>query len=283
MSGLKNVLKTCRPSGIVQFLQRKRAAVQYEGNYPDWQAASCNAKGYDAGNILEDVKNSVAEVLKGNAVFERDSVLFYTEEPNYPLLAAVFRALNGKKDLKLLDFGGGLGSVYFQNRKYLSCLEKISWRIVEQKHFVDAGRELFCSYNTPVSFYFTLDEAMKGWKPDIVLLSGVLQYLPDYKAILEDIKKHNIETIVIDRCLCWCEDLPHRYCIQSVSKAIYKASYAVQLFNLQDLISVLSPEYQVDDTWFSYADVEYLQEQEARYYGMVFSRNKKKERVDKHV
>lgn len=280
---LKKFMKNIIPYGIVEYLQWKRRAVHYKGDYPTWDAAVSHASGYDAANILDKVKSATFEVLKGNAVFERDSVLFYEEEPNYPLITAVMRATIGKQELKILDFGGGLGSVYFQNRKFFSHFSNVSWRIVEQKHFVDAGRELFCSYNTPVSFYFTLDEAMKGWKPDIVLLSSVLQYLPDYKAILEDIKKHNIETIVIDRCLCWCEDLPHRYCIQSVSKAIYKASYAVQLFNLQDLISVLSPEYQVDDTWFSYADVEYLQEQEARYYGMVFSRNKKKERVEKHV
>ena len=45
--------------------------------------------------------------------------------------------------LSVLDFGGSLGSTYYQNKKFLDSLDDVSWNIVEQKHFVDAGKEDF--------------------------------------------------------------------------------------------------------------------------------------------
>jgi putative methyltransferase (TIGR04325 family) len=34
-----------------------------------------------------------------------------------------------------------LGSSYFQNRKFLQSLPDVRWNVVEQPHYVDAGRK----------------------------------------------------------------------------------------------------------------------------------------------
>lgn len=255
MSCFKNIVKNCLPHGLLLFLQEKRRAVRFQGDFSSWKDAAAHAEGYEAENILEKVKASVAEVLKGNAVFERDSVLFYQEDPNYPLITAVLRATAGKQELKVLDFGGGLGSAYFQNRKFFSHYTSVSWRIVEQKHFAEAGNGLFREYDIPISFYHTVDEAMADWRPDIVLFSSVLQYLEDYKTVIKTVKEKQIGYIMLDRCLCFQNDMPHRYCVQHIGKEICKSSYAVQIFNMQELLSAFVPEYIVQDEYFSYPEI----------------------------
>ena len=84
---------------------RERNGVRYAGDFPDWKSAEQMGSGYQAADILEKVADATRQVLAGNAVFERDSRLFFQEEPNYPLAAQSANA-------------GG--------RSKLVCLEKIS-------------------------------------------------------------------------------------------------------------------------------------------------------------
>ena len=73
----------------------------------------------------------------GKVIFERDSVLFDKKENNYPLLANVMYALScfpRNECIDILDFGGSLGSSFFQNRDRLLGY-KYNWHIVEQVNF----------------------------------------------------------------------------------------------------------------------------------------------------
>lgn len=273
---MKNILKKFLPYGILALYRklRYRPAVRYLGNYPDWNAAARVCRGYDAADILERVRKAVLEVLAGHAVFERDSVLFNHEEPNHPLLNAMLFAGHNRTHLRILDYGGGLGSVYFQNRKFLSCFKQISWRIVEQPHFVAAGLELFREHPS-LSFYNSLEEAVKDWMPDLVLFSSVLQYLPDFQAVLHRAQACGCRYIFIDRCLCFKQETAsHRYCAQQVSEAIYPASYPVQIFNRRELLEPLAAEYDLLDEFLSYPDEIHLEKPSATalYQGWFLQR-----------
>ena len=278
MEWLRALIKLFLPYGVI-LLHRKKschAAVEYKGNYSSWEAAERDSEGYSSQEILDKVEKSTLEVLSGKAVFERDSVLFFHEEPNYPLISNMLMKMKNQKELKVLDYGGSLGSVYFQNRKYLSGFDKISWRIIEQPHFVKAGRKLF--YEHPdISFFETVEEAMNGWKPDIALFSSVLQYLPDYAEIIRKIKTAGIRLILMDRTLLYSDDETqkgHRFCIQTVAPEIYAAGYPVQIFDQSEIYSLLEPEYTLFDKYLSYPDEVVLKKPEAycRYYGMCFER-----------
>ena len=113
----------------------------FTGNYATWDEAKKNCLGYDAPNILEKVKASLLKVKNGEAVYERDSVLFDHVEYSYPLLISLlYIATASENKLRLLDFGGSLGSSYYQNRNFLNRLELLEWSIVEQNHFVKCGK-----------------------------------------------------------------------------------------------------------------------------------------------
>ena len=90
------------------------------------------------------------------------------------LLYAALRA-NGR--LSVVDFGGALGSHFFQNRSLLKDVRELNWTVVEQPRFVQAGQEYL--RDNVLNFSSSLDQAIAEGKPDVLLMSSVLPYLPD--------------------------------------------------------------------------------------------------------
>ena len=61
----------------------------WSGDYLTWNEAYNQSLGYDQSNILEKVKGATLKVKKGEAIYERDSVLFNSVEYSWPLLSAL--------------------------------------------------------------------------------------------------------------------------------------------------------------------------------------------------
>ena len=99
--------------------------------------------------------------------------------------------------LNVLDFGGALGSSYFQNRKFLVGLPRVSWNVVEQPHFVDAGRVYI--QDETLRFYKDLDECLIQTSPNVIILSSVLQYIQNPFGLLQTLCSLGAETLIIDR------------------------------------------------------------------------------------
>ena len=125
---------------------------RYVGNFKSWEDASqCCQKGYDDDIILDKVRVATREVVAGRAAFERDSVLFYHAEYNWPLLTALWRLrAQCHNGIGVLDFGGALGSTYWQNRKMFDGIGRLRWCVVEQPKTVACGQE---SSKTSSSFF----------------------------------------------------------------------------------------------------------------------------------
>lgn len=100
--------------------------VAYVGDYPDFAAARACSTGYESGAILERTRAALHKVLRGEAAYERDSATFAQLALPYPLLAVLLRvAARNSGRLSILDFGGSLGSTYFQCRGF--CPASRSW------------------------------------------------------------------------------------------------------------------------------------------------------------
>jgi putative methyltransferase (TIGR04325 family) len=219
-----------------------RYGVYFSGLYDDWASASKSATGYDADLILEKVKHATLEVIAGKVAFERDSVLFHEVQHSFPLLAGLLRAsVENDRRLSVLDFGGSLGSTYFQCRDYLGVLSSLSWNIVEQPHFVRCGRE--CIESEQLRFHFSIDDALNENRPNVALLSSVLQYLPEPYSILSKLIQSKISYLIIDRSPF--SDGPNdAITVQHVPPSIYPASYPCRVFSKQRVMAHLSSQYE---------------------------------------
>jgi putative methyltransferase (TIGR04325 family) len=213
----------------------------YRGNYTGWEEAVASAEGYHASNILDIQRNAMRKVRDGDAVYERDSVLFDEIQYFFALLSALLliASRNGNR-LSVLDFGGALGSSYYQNRQMLSHLSPLRWSVVEQPHFVQAGQAEF--ENTQLRFFPTVEQAWAAGAPDVVLLSSVLQYLDRPMDVLKEIADHAPPYILLDRTLV-LEKGPERIVVQRVPPSIYSASYPCRLFAPGAIEAALADRY----------------------------------------
>lgn len=135
----KELVKDILPPFLLRFITG--LFYGWHGNYSDWKTASEKCSGYDSAIILEKVKESTLKVKEGIAPYERDSVIFSEIQYSYPLLSGlVWIAGENKGKLNVLDFGGSLGSSYYQNKLFLDTLTEVKWCIVEQPGFVETGK-----------------------------------------------------------------------------------------------------------------------------------------------
>ena len=231
------------PISIERFKPLFRYGVYFSRLYEDWESASNAATGYDADIILQKVKDATLEVIAGRATFERDSVLFNEAQHSFPMLAGLLRAaVENKGQLSVLDFGGSLGSSYFQSREFLSVVNSLNWAVVEQPHFVRCGREFIESEQ--LKFYFDIDDVLAEVKPNVALLASVLQYLPDPSNVLSTLMRSSIKYLIIDRTP-FSDALNDSITIQHVPPLIYPASYPCRIFSKQALMTHLSKSYEI--------------------------------------
>ena len=101
--------------------------------------------------------------------------------------------------LNIIDFGGSLGSTYYQNRLFLDSLKHLQWNIVEQPSFVQKGQQSFESDS--LRFYQSIEECLQSSQKElqVILLSSVLQYLERPYSLLMEIIERKIRYIIVNR------------------------------------------------------------------------------------
>lgn len=236
MSGsLRRLAAGLTPPVVSRALQRRSPhVIRFEDDVTGWDDAVQRSTGYDEASILQSVRTATEAVLRGGAAFERDGVLFAAPEYRWPVLGALLAQAARDGSLRVLDFGGSLGSTFWQ---YRHLLEGVSteWAVVEQPAFVAAGRALD---QHAVTFHETIAEAAEAVQPNAVLLSSVLQYLPAPHATLSELTGVGARTLVLDRTTMTDLD-EDRASVQVVPASIYSARYPAWLLSRRALLADL--------------------------------------------
>jgi putative methyltransferase (TIGR04325 family) len=234
------------PPPLLVLYQKYWKKTGWFGDYSSWQAAEKDCDGYDSAAITARVVAATRQVRDGHAAFERDGVLFFEEELDKPLLNILgkIRANLGEKPLIVLDFGGALGSTYWQHRRVFDAWN-IRWIVVEQTHFVEIGQTEF--ENAQLTFAFTIEAACARETPHIVLLNSVLQYLETPYAFIEAAERQGIPSIFIGRTPT-LEGQKDRITRQVVPQKIYEASYPSWIFSRYSLDNqlIMNEKYRID-------------------------------------
>lgn len=239
----KLVVKEIVPPFLWKILKKLNKSEEYGffGDYSSWEEALKDSVGYDSDIILEKVKNSLLQVKEGKAIYERDSVLFDKIEYSFPVLAALLKiALENDGKLSILDFGGSLGSSYYQCKDFLGDIKELHWSIVEQPNFVECGKQYF--ENDQLKFYEDIETCLQYQKPDVILLSSVIQYLEKPYEFLEDLLEFDFSYILIDRTIFLMQG-KISLAIHIVNPSIYKASIPTWFLDLKNILKILLSKY----------------------------------------
>lgn len=239
----------------------------WQGNYNSWEEAEERSIGYDAASILEKVSSSLLRVKTGDAIYERDSMIFDKIEYSWEILSILmWIAAQNKGELNIIDFGGSLGSTYYQNKQFLDKLSSVSWNIVEQSNFVEEGKRSF--ENDILKFYNTIDDCIKASVKKIngILFSSVLQYLENPYVILEKAVEKEFQYIIIDRT-GFSRNNKMRLTVQKVNPKIYDALYPCWFFSETEFLYFLSNKGYSMLFDFESLDITNIP---AKYKGFVF-------------
>lgn len=245
------------------------------GAYPSWEAARSQSGGYDDASIVEKIKKAVLMVKNGEAVAERDSVILdkiEIQEEILDYLQEISREHKG--ELHVLDLGGSLGTSYFQYRNLLNETHKLSWHVVEQKHYVGIGNAEIA--DDRLHFFETLEEANKP-PANVLLLSSVLQYVEKPYELLKTCLELPVEYIIFDRT-AFLSSKTERITVQIVPEFIYKASYPAWFLNEQKFMGYFTEKFELLTTFESEISPRQALDKKTNAYwkGFIFKRIKQK-------
>jgi putative methyltransferase (TIGR04325 family) len=238
----------------------------FHGDYPDWAAACAVAQGYDDPGASARVVAAAHAVRAGQAVWDRDGVLFHEPRAHEPLVAALRRAaVAAGGGLDVVDFGGGMGSTWWQHREALREF-RVSWRVVERAMFVETGQREFS--DAALSFHPTLAAAQAAGPVQVILLSSVLPYVADPHALLREVAAWRAPHVIVDRTpfIAGGRD---RVVVQSAPRELGGGSYPCWLFDRAGVAAAFHTDYALVGEWpvpFDQADEAVI------YQGLHFQR-----------
>lgn len=257
------------PPTLARFVYRLRSSsIHFEGPYESWQEASARTAGYDADNILSRVLEATLKVKHGEAAFERDSVLFDEIDYPWPVTAGLmWAAARAAGRLDVLDFGGSLGSSYFQHARLLATLTDVRWNVVEQPNFTGTGRAEL--QDERLRFHDSIEDCLSESKPNVILISSVLQYLADPESVIAQIRAVRATVVIVDKT--FVNTSPHhRIYTQHVPATIYRASYPCRSMSESALIDSFSPTYRLECA-FDSTDAPPLVQIASLFRGFLFT------------
>lgn len=254
---------------LIPFIKKylRRSPYGWFGNYQSWEEAQKDTIGYDNSLILEKVKFATIQVKNGKAVYERDSVIFDKVEYSWPLLSVLmWIAAMNKGSLSVIDFGGSLGSTYFQNARFLATLQQVKWSVIEQQNFVECGSAQVA--DSQIQFFTSIAEAIQTrGLPNLLLISCTLQYLKCPYEFLQQVAEYEIPFLLI-------ESTPFNYqgrdriTVQKINPAIYDASYPCWFLNYDRVKQVVGKRYTVTEEYQNELYI-YLDGHKIQYRGIL--------------
>ena len=145
---------------------------------------------------------------------------------------------------------------------------------MEQPHFVDCGKRL--PMPECIRSHRDFRTALSECRPNVILFSSVLQYLPDYHEILQQAIASQAAWLLIDRTPLISGSDRCRIALQTVPASLYAARYPVHFIGERRLMRELEPEFELVTRFESYPfSIRLRGEKEPiRYHGFLWQRRK---------
>jgi putative methyltransferase (TIGR04325 family) len=241
----KDVIRSLSPPIIWRIASRLKSGSNeltpggFEGPFSSWEEAVSRSDGWDSPLITEKTFAAALKVRDGLAAYEQDGLPRNSIIYSCTILSFLILSLSrSKHGIDIIDFGGGLGSNYIQNRAVLRHMAAtpIRWNVVERPIIAKLGLENFRS--DELFFYSSLQEAWLRSTPlpDSILFSGSLQYVASPFALLDEVISANLRIIALDRVLIAPRGDSAPFVQHPDRRVLYQATYPVWCFSRDKLI-----------------------------------------------
>lgn len=231
MSLLVNILRKLLPKYFSPF----------RGPICSWDDGLNNSNGYESDDFFKKALNSAKLVSEINTIYERDSVIFRDKLINEFIMFWLFyQKACQKENLIILDFGGGYGSTFNQNKRFLNELDNYKWIVLEQPRVVNECLNIF---NLPGLFFVkNIEDAIKINKDiNVLIISSSIQYIKNIDQQLLELLNLKTNIIILDRIpFHFYEKNENIILCQKVDSTIYDTSYPFwvqSFFNFKQLLN----------------------------------------------
>ena len=233
----------------------------WEGIFSSFQEAGGDLDAFNSEIWITKQQENIKELL-----CQHHQKNFTSKD--YPLSLIVAMELNHKRPLKILDFGGGLGSQYFEILgKVPESEEFLSYYIIENSALIEAKPKEISQFEN-LCFFSDLSEIQET--VDIVHIGSTLQYIEDWSDFLiklndiykpqyfvfSDLMAGNIPTFVSHQ-IFYDKKIPHlfinidsfiNFIIKKINmNLIFQSKFTRTYFNkTEDFLNNLPEKYRID-------------------------------------
>lgn len=248
---VRRFLKGALPLFVYEGIKARKSPIKYEYGFKNWADAKAASIGYSEDSILQKVSDQTVLMVESNSGWVRDGFYFEEVQVNFEILSFLSLQSTRMQPLRVVDFGGGLGTTFFQNRNILNKFDiKVCWNIIEQPNFVAEGKLILDSIPN-LHFFESLSEASIT-SSDLVIFSSVLEYIEDSYHFLEEIMRLESKPsgILIDRSPIDLVD-SGKYVVQNVDHSIHQARLPLRILGQDKIVEILSSDYELLTDWVS--------------------------------
>lgn len=218
---------------VIRYASRTRRPFIWEGIYSQYQDVPSNGAGFDSEEWISNIRQSTANALESLSC-QPNGIPY--DIPSYHSLFSLTVELlrQHREQLRVLDFGGGMGMAFANLLRSLGegpPKPPIDYLVIDNDRSCREGARLFNQMRF-VQFSSTLPENLGD--VDIVLLSGVLQFVEDYKSILKRLAALNAPYWLFT--FVPTGDIPT---FASGQKNVPGSTIPVWFFNLGELLEIM--------------------------------------------
>jgi putative methyltransferase (TIGR04325 family) len=201
----------------------------WQGVYKSFKDAPSSGPGFNGErwiqNALEKINAARQDAQKKGTVL---SVTQYRESL-LPLVAAI--VMNAFEGLKILDFGGGVGSSYYQVLHGLPRTGNFEFHVVEIDALCKVGKEYFT--NEPHIFFHSSPPREEGLSFDVVHMGSSLHYCEQWEELLSSLCRYKPRYFLFTDLPAG--DIPTFATVQSY----YTSKIPVWFFNIDEVIGAM--------------------------------------------
>jgi putative methyltransferase (TIGR04325 family) len=200
----------------------------WEGVYKTFQDIEISPNPYESERWVEKQIEEVQKIISSSTTNSFVQPIAISNDYVLPIVAALISSK--KKEINILDFGGGLAVTYFPLRKMISDEIKVFFKIIENKYLCDIGQKLFSEYD---EIYFDSDIPVNQ-NFDVIHAGSSFHYVEKWKDVLQIFISNNPEFIIFS-------DLPAGDIKTFVTvQNYYENKIPVNFWNLEEFIEFLN-------------------------------------------
>lgn len=239
---IRKLIKFITPWGLIDTFQKYELNKNFKKIKKN---ITPNNLGYEDDEIAKKIYLTTQKLIHGVARYERDGILFDDDKWDLNVITSILYVINNSnnKEINIIDYGGGMGTIFYKNKEILEKLNVRNWSIVEQESFLEWGRKL---KNSQVKFYDSISQYLKKEDKkiiDLVIISNVLQYLNKPYEVMGDISKY-CRYILINKLPLSNSDSDIDL-IQKVNPKNYSAQYPIKIFSKKNFNQYIKSKFEI--------------------------------------